>query len=140
MVPQNPAGWNGEDMMVTKSRHGWLLALALATCGCSGGSDSSYGPTTPVARELDSPTLNGGQTFEHTFASAGTFPYHCERHPATMRGNEVVVNAGAADTLVEVLIVGTASPGFAPSSVMVKPGGKVRWTNSDVLPHTVTSD
>ena len=33
--------------------------------------------------------LVGGQTFSHTFAAAGTYPYHCFIHPA-MHGTVVV--------------------------------------------------
>jgi plastocyanin len=33
--------------------------------------------------------LNNGQTFEHTFAAAGEYPYYCQLHP-TMVGKVVV--------------------------------------------------
>jgi predicted lipoprotein with Yx(FWY)xxD motif len=33
-------------------------------------------------KELDSGTLSKGQTFSHTFDSAGTFAYHCSNHPS----------------------------------------------------------
>ena len=78
--------------------------------------------------------------FEHVFNTAGVFPYHCGIHPTIMRGNQVTVSATATDTLVSVSIVGTVTPGFAPSAVAIKPGGKVRWTNDHSVPHTVTSD
>jgi plastocyanin len=37
----------------------------------------------------DSPVLAPGESFSHTFTSAGRFPYHCEPHP-TMRAAIVV--------------------------------------------------
>lgn len=45
--------------------------------------------TTSDAGLWDSETLNPGQTFPRTFATAGTFTYHCEIHPS-MRGSIVV--------------------------------------------------
>lgn len=43
---------------------------------------------------IDSERKSSG-TFEHTFASAGTFAYHCEVHP-TMTGTITVTAAGSA--------------------------------------------
>jgi plastocyanin len=40
---------------------------------------------------VDSDTLQAEATFEHTFASAGTFEYHCTIHPQ-MRGTVTVGN------------------------------------------------
>ena len=37
---------------------------------------------------------NNGNTYSHTFATAGTFPFFCTVHPTTMRGT-VIVQAGA---------------------------------------------
>jgi plastocyanin len=34
--------------------------------------------------------FNPGQSFEHTFASAGTFPYYCSVHPEQMKGTVTV--------------------------------------------------
>lgn len=37
--------------------------------------------TTADGGAWDSPDLNPGQRFSHTFAAAGPFPYHCTPHP-----------------------------------------------------------
>lgn len=39
---------------------------------------------------FESPTLDPGDTFDHTFDSAGTFAYHCEFHGCPMKGTIVV--------------------------------------------------
>ncbi len=36
--------------------------------------------TSDSGSELDSPLLSQGQTYEHTFNTAGSFPYHCTPH------------------------------------------------------------
>jgi plastocyanin len=45
--------------------------------------------TSDTGDELDSPVLSQGQTYQHVFAQAGTYPYHCTIHP-TMTGNVAV--------------------------------------------------
>lgn len=45
--------------------------------------------TSDSGNELASPTLNRGQTYTHTFNSAGVYSYHCTLHP-TMRGTITV--------------------------------------------------
>lgn len=37
--------------------------------------------TTADGAAWDSPELNPGQRFSHTFAAPGAFPYHCTPHP-----------------------------------------------------------
>jgi hypothetical protein len=43
----------------------------------------------------DSGTVNVGQSFSHTFASAGTFPYHCSFHQAQGMVGTIVVQGSA---------------------------------------------
>ena len=111
-----------------------VLCIALAvtvTAGCSKKDKGTNPP--PATRELDSPLLGQGQTYAHTFATAGGYPYFCTRHP-TMTGG-VTVQAGAP-MAVTVDIQGFA---FAPSSAVVGVGGTVTWENLDTSGHTVTS-
>jgi plastocyanin len=54
------------------------------TSGTPGSPDSG--------KEFDSgltKLINKGETFEHTFTKAGTFPYYCQLHP-TMLGKVIV--------------------------------------------------
>ena len=114
-----------------------FVAFALAgNWACS----SKNAPTAPggggtVTKELDSGNIAAAAVFQHTFATAGSFPYHCNFH-SVMTGT-VVVSASAPGTLVDVSIVSNTVPFPAAS---VKPGGVVRWTNNTASTHTVTSD
>jgi plastocyanin len=44
----------------------------------------------PPSGGFDSGFLSDGDTFSHTFDSAGTFPYWCDLHPFDMRGRVIV--------------------------------------------------
>ena len=39
---------------------------------------------------FDSPAINTGETFDHTFNNTGTFAYHCQLHGCPMRGTITV--------------------------------------------------
>jgi plastocyanin len=39
---------------------------------------------------LDSPMMQGGATYSHTFAAAGVFKYHCKPHSGSMYGTITV--------------------------------------------------
>jgi plastocyanin len=93
---------------------------------------------TGSGQELASPTLGPLATYSHTFASAGTYPYHCEFHGAMQA--TVVVDPNSVVTTASVSIVNSTATGFSPQSVTIAPGGTVTWTNNDSVNHTVTSD
>ena len=118
-----------------------LVALA-AIASCS--KSNSYNPTSPGGgggggggAELNSGNIPGGGVFQHTFASAGSFPYHCAIHGNAMAGT-VNVNASSANDSVLVTI-GSGGNNYSPATTDVKPGGHVRWINVGVT-HTVTSN
>lgn len=120
-------------------RKHWLLAALLplllaAATSCNSG-DSPTGPGADGGSALNSGVLGPSATYQHAFATAGTFPYHCIFH-SPMRGI-VQVSASAADTVAHVSI--TSSTMTFPGAT-VKPGGTVIWTNNTQLDHTVTSD
>ncbi len=110
------------------------VIAALVACGSDYGGGYTTAPTSG-GKELDSGNISPGATYQHRFASAGSFPYHCIYH-APMTGT-VEVSTGAADTLVNVSITSSSAPFPAAS---VKPGGRVVWTNNTSVVHTVTSD
>lgn len=133
---------NKETIVLPKVKHLWLRAAVLvlmlaAVSSCYSGKSGSYGnPIAPGgARELDSGNLGPGARFEHRFAAAGAYAYHCNFH-SVMTGT-VQVDANAADTLVMVNIVSDTTPFPAAS---VKPGGRVVWNNGTTMTHTVTSN
>jgi plastocyanin len=55
-------------------------------------SNPAAGNCSPTSAEaFESPTLNPGDTFDHTFNASGTFAYHCEFHGCPMRGTITVM-------------------------------------------------
>ncbi len=49
----------------------------------------SHTVTSDTGSELDSGSMSSGNTYEHTFNTAGTYPYHCTFH-AGMTGTVIV--------------------------------------------------
>jgi plastocyanin len=115
----------------------WTLLLALLTTvavvGCSDKGTSGTTSPGPTGPELSSSVLNTGQTYSHTFSTAGVFHYHCGVHP-TMKGTITVIAGGSA-TQEQVTI-----QNFTLPSVTANVGSTVTWTNSDSAPHSVISD
>jgi len=116
----------------------WLLLVAgLALAGCS-GKDSSSPPV------VSGPTFNftfpaTGASHQFTFTDVGDWNYACTPHGSVgMRGVVRVANAFASDSaLVQVGAAGAFA--YAPDTVLIHPGGHVRWVNvSGTLNHTVT--
>ena len=114
-----------------------LALLALAACK----ADKTTAP--PALPELDSPSLLGATTgsrnFVHTFASLGTYPYHCQYHTTQNHrepGTGIVSEGGADSAFVQI-----HEGAYQPATVTVKPHATVRWQNfDDGIHHTVTSD
>ena len=80
--------------------------------------------------------LNEGETFEHTFAAAGDFPYFCEVHGKEMAGTVKVVAAAARHT-VEIL----PPMSYSPATIKIVVGDTVEWISRDSSDsHTVTHD
>ena len=52
-------------------------------------------PHTATGSGFDSGNLNPGQSYSHTFSSAGTFAYHCQYHQALGMVGTVVVQAAS---------------------------------------------
>lgn len=108
----------------------FLVLMMVAVSSCGGGEQT----TNPTPKELNSGDIAGGAQFQHTFASAGTFGYHCTIHGTAMSGTVTVAAGGAANAAVAI-----GDNFYNPSSVTVAPGATVTWTNNGTT-HTVTSN
>jgi plastocyanin len=113
------------------------LALSLAAVlACSKKDDKTTNPIPTL--ELNSGNIAASVgIYSHTFAAAGTYPYHCSIHPA-MTGLVTVNQAGQLADSVEIQNMGPT--GFNPANVTIGVGGIVKWKNKDTTTHTVTSD
>jgi plastocyanin len=108
------------------------LVASLPGCGNKSTNPSGGGGGT---KELNSSTLGNGGVYMHTFATAGTYNYHCTVHGLAMSGSVTV--AGGQPAAVPVSIVDNS---YSPASVSVNVGGTVTWTNNGSNNHTVTSN
>ena len=127
----------GKETIMKRLTIRWTLLLALLTTvaviGCSDkGTNNTSNPGT-TGPELSSSVMSSGQTYSHTFKTAGVFRYHCGVH-STMKGT-ITVNAGGSATHANVTIQNSTLP-----NLTVNVGSTVTWTNSDGVPHSVISD
>jgi len=67
----------------------WYNDDDAAAGGQYGGSNGTIHTVTAEDNSFLSGNMIPGSTFEQTFATAGTYPYHCSIHP-TMRGTITV--------------------------------------------------
>ena len=96
------------------------------------------------------PGAQGGRFAGHnasvTLNQAGTFKFHCEIHPAAMKGTVTVTGqaAGAGPAAASAgpreVDVGAVDFGFEPNNASVAAGGKVTVANKGQAPHTMTFD
>lgn len=110
-----------------------LVVLLGSAIACGGGDKGTTAPP-PPAKELNSSNLGHLAQYQHTFATPGSFAYHCTVH-SSMHGS-VVVDAGSAVTTAAVDIINNT---YSPATITVAPNATVTWTNQDTN-HTVTSD
>lgn len=91
-------------------------------------ADSTYAGC-PSTGGFDGGNFSTGQTFSHTFATAGTYFYHCAIHPSEMMGKVVVAVAAtasptAAPTAAPTATAATEAPTTAPTvAALPKTGG-----------------
>jgi plastocyanin len=87
-----------------------------------------------------------GSNASVTLSKAGTFKFHCEIHPAAMKGVVTVTGqaggAGPAQASAgpREIDVGAVDFAFEPRDASVAAGGKVTVINRGQAPHTVTLD
>ena len=128
------------------------LTVPVGTTVCWVNQDTTpHTVTSDVEGVFDSGSLQQGQTFEYTFNSAGSFPYHCLPHAWMIA--TVTVTGGAATststsaTAAATSATATATPPrcpsgatlvdivdntFTPANINVAPGTTVCWTNNGV--------
>lgn len=95
--------------------------------------DVAHTVTSDTGSVLQSPQLSQGQTYQHTFATAGVYAYHCSIH-TTMHGVIIVLPAQVSH------LVSISNLAYVPAAITVAMGDTVTWTNNDAVQHTVTSD
>ena len=87
-----------------------------------------------------------GKNASVTLNEAGTFKFHCEIHPAAMKGVVTVTGEAAAAGPAQAsagpreVDVGAVDFAFEPKDASVAAGGKVTVTNKGQAPHTMTLD
>jgi plastocyanin len=87
-----------------------------------------------------------GSNASVTLNKAGTFKFHCEVHPAVMKGVVTVTGQGGgagpaqASAGPRELDVGVVDFGFEPNDPSVAAGGTVKVTNRGKASHTMTLD
>jgi plastocyanin len=116
------------------------LAILLLAAGACGGDDATTNPPSG-GKELDSGNVANGGVYQHTFANAGFYSYHCALH-ACMTHGTVTVTSGQQDSALVNIVAGSGGcpqGAYSPLNVSINPGGFVRWTNQSTT-HTVTSD
>jgi len=112
----------------------FALVAALALAGCGDSGNKSTNPPAGGGLVLDSPNLAQNAVYEKTFATTGTFAYHCKIHSFMTAVVIVDDNTAAGDQVVSI-----SGSAFSPASISVHSGNKVTWTNHDATVHTVTS-
>jgi plastocyanin len=116
----------------TFTQSGSYTVTFTATNALSGSASTVITVTNVL--ELNSGNIPNGGTYQHTFANAGTYPYHCVIHGTGMAGTVVVAGGQPASASVSI-----GNNFYSPASVSVAPGGTVTWTNNGST-HTVTSN
>ena len=87
-----------------------------------------------------------GSNASVTLNQAGTFRFHCEVHPAAMKGVVTVTGEAAGGAPAQAsagpreVDVGAVDFAFEPSDASVAAGGAVTLTNRGQAPHTMTLD
>jgi plastocyanin len=87
-----------------------------------------------------------GKNASVTLTEPGTFKFHCEVHPAAMKGVVTVTGEAAGDAPAAAsagpreLDIGAEDFAFDPKDASIAAGGKVTVSNKGQAPHTLTLD
>jgi plastocyanin len=85
------------------------------------GTDAPHTVTSDSGSELASGTIGPGTTFNHAFATTGTFAYHCTIH-TYMVGSVTVLAAGVLPPATDTLSTATPrshDPGIGPGLLVL---------------------
>ena len=107
-------------------------SVELATGGTVTWTNTGQAPHTVTADDgsFDSGTLSPGATFSQTFATAGTFTYHCNIHPQ-MTATVIVGGPGGSGSDAQ------AQTAPAQSTAQAADGGKqAKETKANKVPNT----
>jgi plastocyanin len=107
-------------------------SVELATGGTVTWTNTGQAPHTVTADDgsFDSGTLSPGATFSQTFATAGTFTYHCNIHPQ-MTATVIVGGPGGSGSDAE------AQTAPAQGTAQAADGGKqAKETKANKVPNT----
>ena len=81
-----------------------------------------------------------------TFLTPGEFVYHCNFHPEMTGSIEVVgeslatpksATPEASPTVAADIEVKIVDFGFDPAEITIQAGGKITWTNTGDVPHSI---
>jgi plastocyanin len=106
--------------------------------------DTATHTVTATDGSFNSGDIKAGQSWTHTFGTAGTYSFYCVYH-AWMKGKVVVKSSGATGGGVTVNVpAGTGSNtglNYSPASTKLVVGvnGTVTFVNRDTVVHTVTA-
>jgi plastocyanin len=87
-----------------------------------------------------------GKNASVTLTEPGTFKFHCEVHPAAMKGVVTVTGEAAGEAPAAAsagpreIDIGAQEFAFDPKDASIAAGGKVTVTNKGQAPHTLTLD
>jgi plastocyanin len=105
------------------------LTVALGSTVTWRNQDSRGHTTTSDQGFWSSGTMPSGASFPHTFASAGSYPYHCSIHSMMHGTVKVRVSAtGAASTGWRLRWATTKGTGGTTYDVQVRKPGSKKWT------------
>lgn len=83
----------------------------------------------------DSELVDQGGSYAATFEEPGTYAYHCHPHPSM---TATIVVSDTPEALGGAVNITLKDYAFTPSTLTVRPGTVVTWTNEDPVAHTVT--
>lgn len=92
----------------------------------------------PNGESFNSPTLNTGQTFSHTFGQAGTFNYHCNIH-RSMTGTVTVMGGSPQPAPTPAPTAPAPNPQPAPAAVPKSTVPRTTVPPTTAAPTTTTS-